>query len=48
MVAIAVFSPMIFYWALAVAMPSEKIKVAVEKDSDQIEGGDVLAVPFSS
>ena len=44
---IAAFSLIIFYWALAVAMPSEKIKAAVEKDADQIEGGDVLAVPLS-
>jgi len=47
LVVIAAFSLIIFYWALAVAMPSEKIKAAVEKDADQIEGGDVLAVPLS-
>ena len=48
LVVVAVFSLIIFYWALAVAMPSEKIKAAVEKDSDQIESGNVLPVPISS
>ena len=48
LVVVAAFSLIIFYWALAVAMPSEKIKAAVEKDSDQIESGTVLPVPISS
>ena len=30
------------------AMPSEKVKAAVEKDTDQIEGGNVLPVPLRS
>jgi hypothetical protein len=48
LVVVAAFSLIIFYWALALAMPSEKIKAAVEKDSDQIESGNVLPVPISS
>jgi hypothetical protein len=31
-----------------VAMPTEKVKAAVAKDANQIEGGNVLPVPLSS
>ncbi|MCW2513690.1 MAG: family permease [Mycobacterium sp.] len=48
LVLVAVFSLAIFYWALAVAMPSDKVKAAVERDADQIEGGNVLPVPLTS
>jgi hypothetical protein len=29
-------------------MPSDKVKAAVEKDADQIQGGGILAVPLTS
>ncbi|MBB5168489.1 APC family permease [Mycobacterium sp. AZCC_0083] len=48
LVIVAAFSLIIYYWALAVAMPAEKVKAAVERDADQIEGGNVLPVPLSS
>jgi amino acid transporter len=48
LVIVAAFSLVIFYLALATAMPTEKVKEAVERDSDQIEGGNVLAVPLTS
>jgi amino acid transporter len=48
LIIIAVFSLVIYYLALAVAMPTEKVKAAVERDADQIEGGNVLPVPLSS
>jgi amino acid transporter len=48
LIIVAAFSLIIYYWALAVAMPSEKVKAAVAKDASQIEGGNVLPVPLSS
>ena len=48
LVVVAAFSLAIFYLALATAMPTEKVKAAVEKDADQIESGNVLAVPLTS
>jgi amino acid transporter len=45
---VAVFSLVIYYWALAVALPSGRVKAIVEKDADQIESGTVLPVPLSS
>jgi amino acid transporter len=48
LVIVAVFSVAIFYLALATAMPSEQMKAAVERDADQIESGNVLAVPLTS
>jgi hypothetical protein len=48
LIIVAAFSLVIFYWALSVAMPTEKVKAAVAKDANQIEGGNVLPVPLSS
>jgi amino acid transporter len=48
LVIVAAFSLAIFYLALATAMPTEKVKAAVERDADQIESGNVLAVPLTS
>jgi amino acid transporter len=48
LVVVAVFSVAIFYLALATAMPSDKVRAAVERDSDQIESGNILAVPLTS
>ena len=48
LVIVAAFSLVIYYWALSVAMPTEKVKAAVAKDANQIEGGNVLPVPLSS
>jgi amino acid transporter len=48
LVVVAAFSLIIYYWALAVALPTEKVQAAVERDADQIEGGSVLPVPLTS
>ncbi len=48
LIIVAVFSLVMFYWALAVAMPSDKVKAAVARDAAQIEAGDVLPVPLTS
>ena len=48
LVVVLIFSLIIYYWALAVALPSDRVKVIVERDADAIEGGNVLPVPLTS
>jgi amino acid transporter len=48
LVVVAVFSLVIYYWSVAVALPADRVKVFVERDADQIEGGNVLPVPLTS
>jgi amino acid transporter len=47
LIIVAAFSLVIYYWALAVAMPTEKVETAVARDANQIETGTNLPVPIS-
>jgi hypothetical protein len=47
LVIVAAFSLVIYYWALAVAMPTEKVETAVARDANQIETGTILPIPIS-
>jgi amino acid transporter len=47
LIIVAAFSLVIYYWALAVAMPTEKVEAAVARDANQIETGTILPVPIS-
>jgi amino acid transporter len=42
-----VFSLVIYYWAVAIAMPKQKVQEAIEWDRHHIESGDTLAVPIA-
>ena len=44
LVIVAAFALVIYYWARAAAMPTEKVKDAVARDAHQIETGAVLPV----
>lgn len=48
LIVVAAFSLVIYYWAIAVALPADRVKVFVERDADQIESGNVLPVPLTS
>jgi amino acid transporter len=48
LVVVAAFSLIIFYWALAVAAPTDKVGAAVEGDAKQVLGSGILHVSPSS
>jgi amino acid transporter len=46
-VIVIIFSLVIYYWAVSIAMPKQDVQDAIQQDIAMIEGGDVLNVPVS-